>query len=73
MKTRLNYIVIASCIGLLALSADAISSKSKLPVMNQEIEVASLTQNDTLPELKPYYTFNSAAGAIEYMMGSENS
>ncbi len=72
MKTRLNYLVIASCIGLFALSADAISSKSDLPVMNQEVEVAGLTQNDTLPELKPYYSFSSPAGAIEFMMNSED-
>ncbi len=73
MKTRINYLIAASCIGLFALSADAISSKSKLPVMNQEVEVAGLTQNDTLPELKPYYSFSSPAGAIEFMMNSENS
>ena len=74
MKTRRNYIIIASCIGLFALSADALSSKSDLPVMNQEIEAAGLTQNDSIiPEIKPYYTFSSPAGAIEYMMSSENS
>ncbi|MDE6561125.1 MAG: L,D-transpeptidase [Muribaculaceae bacterium] len=74
MKTRLNYLIAASCLGLFALSADALSSKSDLPVMDQEIEVAGLTQNDSiLPEVKPYYTFSSAAGAIEFMMNSENS
>ena len=74
MKTRLNYIVAASCLGLFALSADAVSSKSELPVMNQKVEVAGLIQNDSvLPIVKPYYTFSSAAGAIEYMMTSEHS
>ncbi|MDE6523449.1 MAG: L,D-transpeptidase [Muribaculaceae bacterium] len=74
MKTRRNYIVIASCIGLFALSADALSSKSDLPVMNQEVEVAGLSHNDSiLPEIKPYYTFTSPAGAIEFMMSSDNS
>ncbi len=72
MKTRLNYLVIASCIGLFALSAEALSSKSEHPTMNQEIEVAGLAQNDTLPELKPYYSFSSPAGAIEFMMNSED-
>ncbi|MDE6648468.1 MAG: L,D-transpeptidase [Muribaculaceae bacterium] len=74
MKTRRNYIIIASCIGLFALSADALSIKSDLPVMNQEIEVKGLTHNDSImPEIKPYYTFTSPAGAINFMMNSENS
>lgn len=73
MKTR-NYILIASSICLLSLSADALSNKSELPVMNQEVEVAGLPQNDSIiPEIKPYYTFSSPAGAIEFMMDSENS
>lgn len=73
MKTHLNYFFIASFIGLFALSADALSSKSGLPVMNQEIEVAGLTDNDSvLPVIKPYYSFSSPASAIEFMMSSEN-
>ncbi len=76
MKTRLSYIAIASCVGLLALSADALSNKSDLPVMNHKIEVAALPlmENDTiLPDIHPYYSFSSAAGAIEFMMNSEES
>lgn len=74
MKTRLNYIAVASCIGLFALSADAISSKSKLPVMEQEVNIAGLAQSDsTLPKIKPYYTFSSPSSAIKFMMESENS
>ena len=74
MKTRLNYIVAASCIGLFAISAYALSNKSDLPIMDQEVEVAGLIQNETkLPEIKPYYTFSSSASAIEFMMNSENS
>ena len=74
MKTRLSYIVAASCLGLFAVSADALTGKSDLPVMNQEVKVAGLTQNDSiLPEIKPYYTFSTPAGAIDFMMRSENS
>ncbi len=74
MKTRLNYLVIASCIGLFALSADALSNESDLPVMNKEIKVEGLTDNDTiLPEVKPYYSFSTPDAAIKFMMESENS
>ena len=74
MKTHLNYIAILSCIGLFALSADALSNKSNLPVMNKKIETVSLTATDSIETvIKPYYTFSSPAGAIKFMMDSDHS
>lgn len=74
MKNHLNYIIIAACIGLFALSADADSGKNHISVKHQQIKVNNLPENDSiLPELKPYITFSSSAGAIKYMMNSEHS
>lgn len=74
MKTRLNYIIAASLVGIFAVSADGVSNFSPLTGVRKPSEAYVLTENDSiLPEIKPYYTFTSAAGAIEFMMNSENS
>lgn len=74
MKTRLNYIIAASLIGIFAVSADAISNFNPLTGVSKPTEAYVLSQTDSImPEIKPYYTFSSPAGAIEFMMNSENS
>ncbi|MDE6638617.1 MAG: L,D-transpeptidase [Muribaculaceae bacterium] len=74
MKTHLNYILAATLTGIFALSADAISNHSPLTSVRQPTEAYVQSQNDSnLPEIKPYYTFSSPTGAIEFMMNSDNS
>ncbi|MDE5840319.1 MAG: L,D-transpeptidase [Muribaculaceae bacterium] len=74
MKTHLNYIIAATLTGIFALSADAISNKSTLADISKQPEIVALSKQDSiLPKIKPYYTFYSAAGAIQFMMESENS
>ena len=73
MKTRLNYIIAATLVGIFTLSADAISNRS-IAVKPKPANISSLASRDSiLPKIKPYYTFSSPEGAIEFMMKSDNS
>lgn len=73
MKTRFTYILTATLTAVFALSAYAFSTKSELTEISRPAEISSLTGNDTIPELKPYYTFSTPESAIEFMMESDHS
>lgn len=74
MKTRLNYILAASLIGICALTVDAFSSKSITSDVRPQSEISTEIPVDSLmPEEPVYHKFANAAEAIAFMQDSENS
>lgn len=74
MKTRFNYILIASLIGLSTLTLDAFSSNNDTTTERPQTTVSAEMVAEAMKPSEPVFNhFESATEAIEFMQHSEHS